>query len=354
MEFIIADKDKKELGYVDIDMDMDIGGTNDYKFSVSVKQWEDIYSQASCLYIPDTEYGGPVSRIKTSDQTVTITGDIWRKQLEQKIIEPPAGQAYRTVSGEANAVIRELVNTMFAGSFSVPEIDSGIQVSYQFERYVPLLSGISKMLEGCGAKLDIKLRQHQVGFTVELQALQIVDYSENLEYGSDNNIQFTTTEAQRGINHLICLGKGELADRLVVHLYADAEGNVSETQTFFGNDERTDIYQYGNAESRADLVKGGTSRLKELMNYQEMTMNISNIDADIGDIVGGRNYDTGFVMKAPVTKKIIKIEGGKVKTRYEVSSKVKASQPVGGGNTESGMEVITDAEIDEICVWEGR
>lgn len=127
---------------------------------------------------------------------------------------------------------------MFAGSFSVPEIDSGIQVSYQFERYVPLLSGISKMLEGCGAKLDIKLRQHQVGFTVELQALQIVDYSENLEYGSDNNIQFTTTEAQRGINHLICLGKGELADRLVVHLYADAEGNVSEAQTFFGNDER--------------------------------------------------------------------------------------------------------------------
>ena len=233
MEFIIADRDKKELGYVDIDMDMDIGGTNDYEFSVSVKQWEDIYSQASYLYIPDTEYGGPVSRIKTSDQTVTITGDIWRKQLEQKIIEPPAGQAYRTVSGEANAVIRELVNTMFAGSFSVPEIDSGIQVSYQFERYVPLLSGISKMLEGCGAKLDIKFRQHQVGFTVELQALPVIDYSEELEYGSDNNIQFTTTEAQRGINHLICLGKGELADRLVVHLYADAEGNVSETQTFF-------------------------------------------------------------------------------------------------------------------------
>ena len=65
MEFIIADRDKKELGYVDIDMDMDIGGTNDYEFSVSVKQWEDIYSQASYLYIPDTEYGGPVSRIKT-------------------------------------------------------------------------------------------------------------------------------------------------------------------------------------------------------------------------------------------------------------------------------------------------
>ena len=89
MDFILADKDKKELGQVELDMDMDIGGTNDYQFSVSLSQWEDLYSQVAYIYIPDTEYGGPVSTPETvpASNTVRITGDIWRKMLSQKIIE---------------------------------------------------------------------------------------------------------------------------------------------------------------------------------------------------------------------------------------------------------------------------
>jgi hypothetical protein len=33
-----------------------------------------------------------------------------------------------------------------------------------------------------------------------------------------------------GVNHLICLGSGELQNRIVVHLYVDADGNISQTQ----------------------------------------------------------------------------------------------------------------------------
>ena len=322
MDFILADDDKKELAQVELDMDMDIGGTNDYQFSVSLSQWEGLYSRVAYIYIPDTEYGGPVSTPETipSSNTVKISGDIWRKMLSQKIIEPPEGSAYRIVTGEANAIMRGLVDEMFQGLFIVPEIDSGIQIaSYQFDRYTDLLTGLTKMLGSSGARLDIKLRQgERRGFTVEVQAVPVVDYSDSLEFSQDNKVKFTTKDYTRGTNHLICLGQGELTDRLVVHLYVDADGNIGRTQTFFGADERAAVYDYGNAETEAELVKGGTERLESLKDYKEMTMEVADVAADIGDIVGGREYTTGFLIRREITQKIIKIERGRIKTQYKV------------------------------------
>ncbi len=75
--------------------------------------------------------------------------------------------------------------------------------------------------------------------------------------------------------------------------------------------------------------------------------------ADIGDIVGGREYTTGFLIRREITQKIIKIERGRIKTQYKVGGKMKETPRVGGGNTGSGIEAITEAEIDAICVWEG-
>ena len=81
MDFILADKDKKELGQVELDMDMDIGGTNDYQFSVSLGQWEDIYSRVAYIYIPDTEYGGPVSTPETVPASNTVRIKIGRAHV---------------------------------------------------------------------------------------------------------------------------------------------------------------------------------------------------------------------------------------------------------------------------------
>lgn len=339
MDFVLADKDKKELGEVELDMDMDIGDTNDYKFSVSLNQWESLYSKVAYIYIPDTEYGGPVSMPKTmpSNNTVDITGDIWRKMLSQKIIEPPEGSAYRVVSGEANAIIRGFINGMFSGLFAVPETDSGIQItSYQFDRYTDLLTGLSKMLAAYGARLDIKLRQgERHGFTVEVRAVPVVDYSERLEFSQDYKVRFTTKDYTRGINHLICLGQGQLTDRMVIHLYTDVDGNISQTQTIFGDDERTSVYDYGNAETEAELVKGGIERLESLKNYKEMKMEIDDIEADIGDIVGGREYTTGFFIQQEISQKIIKIERGRIETQYKVGGKAKSVSRVSGGNVNS-------------------
>lgn len=45
---------------------------------------------------------------------------------------------------------------------------------------------------------------------VKVQAVPINDLSDRHELTNDNNMHFTTDNNQRGINHLICLGKGEL------------------------------------------------------------------------------------------------------------------------------------------------
>ena len=90
----------------------------------------------------------------------------------------------------------------------------------------------------------------------------------SLEYSQDNKVSFLTKDVGNGINHLICLGKGELKDREVLHLYADTSGNISESQSLFGEEERAATYDYGSVESTEELRKGGEERLRELMRLQ--------------------------------------------------------------------------------------
>ena len=102
---------------------------------------------------------------------------------------------------------------------------------------------------------------------VHLSAVPLVDYSQDEEWDSDQ-MNFQISSNERPVNHLICLGKGDLSERMVRHLYMDARGNISETQTFFGVDEVTETYDYSNVESEEELITGGTQRLQELGRQQ--------------------------------------------------------------------------------------
>ena len=46
----------------------------------------------------------------------------------------------------------------------------------------------------------------------------------------------------------------------------------------------------------------------------------------IGDIVGGRDYITGYTVTAPITTKIVKFEDGFVKIEYKLSADVEIGQ----------------------------
>ncbi|MBM6686807.1 hypothetical protein H9X90_02875 [Faecalicatena contorta] len=329
MDLIRTNVDGREEGFVSgANVDFEIGeaddAINDFEVEFRRQDWKGDLTEGCRLFSPDTEFGGIVKETATSSAagTITVKGYTWRGMMVKKIISPASGQDYATATGEINSIIRQRVEVEFPGLFYGVQKSTGVTVNnYQFERYCTLHSGLMKMLKSVGYKLAIKYRQGEdleTGY-VEVQAVPIVDYSEEYEFSNDNNMNFTSDENHRGVNHLICLGKGELKDRLVLHLYVDRNNNVGKTQYYTGKDEIAEIYD-SNGSELSDLEKNGTEKLEGKKNKTEYNMTLESLvgEIDIGDIVGGRDYLTGIVMQKPIGRKIWTIAEGKEKIEYKL------------------------------------
>lgn len=337
MDLIYTKQNREDIGVLqDFSLDLAFGsGENDFELTVSR---ENNVAQAGCyIYIQGTEYGGIIDAVKSDTGTaeVTYSGRTWHGILNSKILEPDAGQAYLTVSGDANTVLATLINRMGLGAlFQALSTPSGITVkSYQFDRYVSGYNGILKMLKTVGAKLRI----FHNGTNVVVSAVPVTDYTQ--DGVSDDQTALTVLKTKNKVNHLICLGAGELADRMVIHLYADAAGNISRTQAFTGLDEYTAVYDYSSVESEEDLVAGGTERFKELLQQDQLDVNFPESDDiySVGDIVGATDNVTGISIAVPVTKKIVKIEGDLVSVAIETNTEsVSAQASTGGGGSSGG------------------
>ena len=321
MEFIVCNENRMELRPFPDDgtMDFDLGGENDVEITCTRGQLQMGY----WIMSPDTEYCAMIEEMEanTNSEEETWRGNAIRKLLEQFIIQPPSGQDYRTVSGDANEILESVLGGAFGGLFSFPEESSEIEISsYQFERYTDALTGFSKMLATKNARLEIEVIQGGANepFEIMLSAVPIQDLSEEIEYSQDSKVNISIEESRRGINHMICLGKGDLKDRQVVHLYAQLDGSISQKQYYKGLQERTAVYDNKNAEDLNELIEGGTEQLQDQMNYKKMSLEVQDMDLKIGDIVGGRDYNSGLSLKKPVTQKIVKIEKGTVEIEYKV------------------------------------
>lgn len=319
MDYIVADSEGTEQGYLVASrkIDIDIGDTNDFELTLDADDYKRRgYGFGYRFYQEGTEYGGIFEDIKvvTKNNSVVIRGFTWRGLLSQKIILPPSSLAYLTVSGDANAVIAEVLGDAFGDLYAVESQPAGISISYQFDRFTDMLTGLTKMLSRASARLNIYFS----GGQVHLEALPVTDWSEQLEYGTDNRVSFTIRDYRQGINHLICLGSGQLTDRQILHLYLQGDGTIGSTQHYAGLQERMAVYDYNGAEDLDSLREGGLDRFAELLNYQEMSIAIQDIPVELGDIVGGRERITGMVIKKPVTNKVIKVTGNKVEISYKV------------------------------------
>ena len=302
--------------------DFEVGDEeNSYLITCNSAEWETI-EDGSRIYIPNTEYGGLFKRLEvdTKKGTVAAGGYTWRGMLQNKIIIPPSGQDYATDSGELNAVIGARVSAALPGLFVGSSVPTGVTVNYRYNRYVTLYDGLKAMLKSVGYKMQISYDQEAARVVVE--AVPITDYSNQIEYSSDMNADYTMNMEATGINHLICLGQGELKNRTVVHLYVDGNGNISTTQTFFGADEIASVYDYAGA-ARADLIQSGTEQLAQEVNKNTFNIELeSEKDVAIGDVVGGRDYITGMKMTAPITTKIVTWRNGFEKTEYKLSDDI--------------------------------
>lgn len=309
MELIWLDSYLHEIGPCKTDIDFDVGvpdkSSNDFLLT------GEIPDGVGAVYVPGTEFGGFIESQETSnfDSVIKNKGWTWRGLLTQGIICPASGDDYYTASGDAHTIMRTLLSSFLGGFFNVPETTSGITITnYQFARYCTILDGLTAMLDSVGAKMTIVASKPSASASV-----QVTLTAESIEtigdkYTTDSPVDLTYTDNQMGINHLICLGQGELSARTRVDLYMDINGDISTTQYYTGFDERTAVYDYSSAESIAVLTAGGKTRLAELASKKSLKLNNSDVNGNVGDLVYG--YMNGQSVTSPITQKILTISGG--------------------------------------------
>lgn len=328
MDLIVTDATGKPVAsHASYTLDLAFGsGENDFDLQV-----EDAALKAgSRIMIDGTEYGGIIDDtdvdVDGGLSTVTWHGRDWHGVLASKIIEPDRNNDYLTLSGTIPVIMRTLVSRAgLQGLFTVTDESADHKTTCQFDRYVDLYSGLVKMLRASG----LKLRLRNDGDKVAMSAMPVRTIGDSID---SDLIDFTAKQAAHPINHLICLGKGELKDRTVIHWYADANGTFSHTQTLKGLDERTATYELSNAEAD-ELEDKGRQKFQELRNTSTIDVDIPDgIDADVGDLVTGRDNNTGLVVTAEISKKIVKVSGGVLTVTYE-----SGGASAGGNSGESSI-----------------
>lgn len=319
MDLIYMNSNKEDIGVMQ-DYALDLAfGMDENDFECSIIRGKHCCDYGHYLYFEGSEYGGIIDDIgvDTDKDEIIYYGRTWHGLLNSKVIEPDAGEDYLTVSGEANSVLSSLVTRMGLNDlFRASSDDSGVNISsYNMNRYVAGYDGIRKMLKASGAKLNIAFND---GFA-ELSARPVVDYSKDEQFDADQ-LNFRIRKKGSPLNHVVCLGQGDLAEREVIHLYADSDGNISEIQTLTGILEVSEVYDNSSAESSEELRKGGVERITESWNSDEIEFDfVSDSESyDVGDIVGARENVTGIEVRAEITKKIISISNNTTTISYKV------------------------------------
>ena len=184
-----------------------------------------------------------------------------------------------------------------------------------------LHDAFSAALEAVGARLDIKYKlgdPNEKGYVL-LAAKPIEDHSETIEMSEDGNVKLNILDYQNGVNHLICYGKGELSARQRVDLYVWPDGSIQKTPYYTAMDLIEQYYENTSAENLQDLEEEGRKKLLDLMDYKQLRISVSDMDLELGDVVGGRERITGIYMKSPVVRKIVTVSGkGRVNIDYKL------------------------------------
>lgn len=320
MDLIYMNENKEDVGILsNYTFDLAYGtDENDFELTTSINNT--LMKSGYIIYIENTEYGGIIDSIEvdTTNEVLIYRGRTWHGIMESKVVQPPDGEDYLILNGDLNSVLQTLIEgTSLSGLFIADSINTNVSISnYKVARYVTLYSAIKKLLKSKNHKLKIMFEDGLVKLSSEL----IVDYSQVKTIDNDL-VNFDITSHYNPINHVVCLGSGQLKERIVLHLYSDANGNYSRTQqTFFGLDEVMSVYEDVNAEDEDTLIEGGMQIISESRNQNalEVTFNAINEQYDIGDIIEANENITGLNVRECITKKIVKIENGLTNITYEV------------------------------------
>lgn len=271
MDLIYADETRMDQGILDAYAFDMAYGTEENNFTCTIDRTSHCCREGFYLYVENEEYGGVVDKMKVDTQKdeITYSGRTWHGILEKKIICPEDGQDYAVFDGEANAVLQAVIDMIdLSDLFEASKEDSGIQIqSYQMDRYIDAYQGIRKMLKDADGKLKVAWKNKKVVLSAELRQ----DYSQDEEFHTAQ-IDFSIEKDYQPVNHIICLGQGDLKDRSVIHIFCDENGGIQPyakkeiplqdddyildtgNKVMTGRDEIVEILDYSNAEITENYI----------------------------------------------------------------------------------------------------
>lgn len=323
MDVIYMNHSFKELGILKgFTLDHEDNVENGHNtFEVSCTLDNRVLDNGFYIYVDGKNIGGRIdsTTISTASQSAKFTGRTYRGILETKIISPDAGEDYFTVTGDLNRIIGAVLQKVELTDLFKADVDCGVEMSYQFDRYTDVHTAFLKIGNIKSMKLSLKWsvpdKKIIIGF------VPIVNLSNESEIDSDR-FDFELEKNSGAVNHLIGLGRGELKDREVVHRYIDQNGSISTTQHFFGVDEVAAVYENVNAESIEELIQGVEEQLAESAISDSLNVTTNDINADLCDSFTAYDFDTNIRVTEFVRRKITTITDDSVNYDYEVGGSI--------------------------------
>lgn len=272
MDLIYRDNNDNDVGVITgFQFDLAYGiDENDFSFEIPLSNH--CCKQGYFLYIEDTEYGGIIDKIEvdTLKQVVTYYGRTWHGILDSIVVEPESGQDYRIVSGTASSILDAFIRQANLTDIFLVDMDiADIYIyRYQFQRYVLMYSGICSMLKANNAKLQLTF-DGKLGKVI-LRAIPLYNYANDEEWSSDI-IDFKSSINYMPVNHLICLGGGNLSERHVIHLFTDQYGNIQNyySTTCPRTADNTPIPQYDEHYNltKSKQILSGKNEISKIYDY---------------------------------------------------------------------------------------
>ena len=273
MDLIYADDTRQDIGIMySYDLDMAYG-YDENSFTCSIARQDHCCDEGYFLYVEGEEYGGIVDGIavNTEEDSVTYSGRTWHGILQGKVICPDPEDDYLLLDGEANSILQDIIDRVgLSDLFEASTDNSGISIDdYQMPRYVYAYTGIKDMLKEYHAKLMIRWNDGMITLSAEPS----YDYSQDEEFDTAQ-VDFEIKKNFRPVNHIICLGQGDLGERAVIHIFTDENGGIQQyvktgvdeplqnsdyiedtsKQVMTGKDEVTEVYDVSNAEITKNYV----------------------------------------------------------------------------------------------------
>lgn len=327
MDLIYTSPKGEDIGVL-MDYEFDLAfGADENDFECKVSKESHVCEAGGFLYIEGTEYGGIIDAVEsdTASNSIIYTGRTWHGILDSKILLSQGEGEPLSFHGDANAIMADILeDTGLSALFSASLDASVINVQgYAVEGYIGVYNGLRAMLGDAGGKLRLAYNDG----TVVLSAAPASDYTKQDGIDSDLlDFKVKHTCPNGKVNHLVCIAKekkteaegqegqeeqAEQEEVIIVHLYADEEGNISDTQSKTGIEEYVSVFETSGKEVEK-LVEDGTKRFKELLDQDsvEAILSGTNDAYDVGDRVTATDNLTGVTATVTIGKKIVSIRNG--------------------------------------------